>query len=384
MSDLERAIARVQAAPDGPSVGAFFDLDGTLVKGFTAFAFLREQLQELGIGTLYDLARDVRRLREEEDGDLKTIARAVELLAGRSLEELTKLSERVFVKRIAATLRPGARELVRAHQHKGHTVVMATAATRFQAAPMARDLDIEHLLPTEVEVVDGQLTGRVVGLPRWGLQKAVAVRGFAEDHGVDLAASFAYGNGGEDRQFLESVGQPAAVCPDRSLAAFAESADVPVLWLDDPPSTDLRSVVGTLASLGTFNAGLIAAIAGRFVSGGRWKAIGPTLAAAGDMTLRAAGIDVEVWGRVHLESARPAVFVINHQSNLDPLIVGTLVRHDFTGVGKQEVAGDPRAFAIAWLDVALIDRSNPEAAHASVNALVERIRGGESVVIWPE
>jgi len=384
MSDLERAIARVQEAPEGPRVGAFFDLDGTLVKGFTAFAFLREELRELGARALYDLARDVRRLREGDDGDLKTIERAVELLADRSLEELSAISKRVFTKRIAATLRPGSRELVRAHQRRGHTVVMATAATRFQAEPVARDLGIAHLVSTEVEIVDGRLTGRVAGLPRWGEQKALAVREFAEDHGVEPGASFAYGNGGEDRDFLAAVGHPTAVCPDRILAAHAEAHGIPILQLGNPRGADLRSVVGTVASIGTFNAGLIAAIAGRFISGGRYKAIGPMLAAAGDMTLRAAGIEVRVWGRAHLEEARPAVFVINHQSNLDPLIVGTLVRHDFTGVGKREVANDPRAFAIAWLDVALIDRSNPEAAHASINALVERIRSGESVLIWPE
>ncbi len=382
--DLERAIAAVDEAPQGSQVGAFFDLDGTLVHGFTALAFLREELRELGVTTLYELARDVQRLRGEEDGDLKTIERAVELLAGRSLEELATLSQRVFVKRIAATLRPGVRELVRAHQHRGHTVVMATAATRFQAEPVARDLDIVHLLPTEVEVVDGVLTGRVEGLPRWGNQKAAAVEEFAAANGIDLQASFAYGNGGEDREFLETVGRPAAVCPDRKLMAHAKAVGMPVLWLDDPAQADLRSVVGSLVSMGTFNAGLLAAIAGKFISGGRWKAIGPTLAATADMTLRAAGIEVHVWGREHLEEARPAVFVINHQSNLDPVVVGTLVRHDFTGVGKRELANDPRTFAMAWLDVALIDRSDPATAQADINALVRRIQAGESVVIWPE
>ena len=384
MSDLERALHAVEQAPEGPAVGAFFDLDGTLVKGFTALAFLREDLQSLQPRALFDLARDVMTLRDVQDGDLKTIERAVALLTGRTLAEMEALSERVFKNRVAATMRPGVRDLIRAHARRGHTVVMATAATRFQATPVARDLDISHILATEVEVVEGRLTGGVAGLPRWGPQKALAVVEFASQHGVNLEQSFGYANGREDRQFLESVGRPAAVCPDRSLATFAESNGIPVLHFDDPPAAGLRSVVGTLVSLGTLNAGAAASIAGKLISGGRWKAIGPTLTSAAELSLRIAGVEVQVQGREHLEAARPAVFVINHQSNLDPVIVGSLIRHDFTGVGKQEVASDPRAFAMGFLDVALIDRSDSESARASVSALVDRIREGESVVIWPE
>ena len=384
MSDLAQAIRAVEQAPEGPAVGAFFDLDGTLVKGFTAIAFLREDLKTIGARALFGLARDVRRLRAEDDGDLKIIERAAQVFGGRTVGDIDRLSKRVFKKRVASTLRPGARELVNAHLRRGHTVAMATAATPFQAAPVARDLNIPHLLSTRVEVVDGRLTGRLEGRPRWGREKAQAVADFAGEHGVELAESFAYGNGHEDQAFLESVGRPAAVCPDRRLARFAKSAGVPVLRLDDPPSANVRSVLGTVFSIATLNAGLGIAVAGKMVSGGRWKPIGPALAAMGDLSLQIAGIHVHVRGREYLDAARPAVFVINHQSNLDPVVVGTLLRRDFTGVGKQELASDPRAFAMGWLDVALIDRRDAQAARASLQALVQRIRDGESVAIWPE
>ncbi|MEN0067740.1 MAG: HAD-IB family hydrolase [Myxococcota bacterium] len=384
MTDIERAIQAAEAAPEGPAIGAFFDLDGTLVKGFTALAYLREELQTLGARALYELARDVQKLRNQEDGDTATIERAAMLIAGRTVDDMEALSKRVFKKRVAATLRPGVRDLVRAHRRRGHTVVMATAATGFQAAPVAQDLEISNVLSTHLEVVDGTLTGRVVGAPTWGRHKAKAVRDFATANDVDLTQSFGYANGDEDQDFLEALGHPHAVCPDRGLARFAKSVDMPILQFEDPPSTDLRSVFGTLASLGTMNAGVLAAVAGKMISGGRWKPIGPTLAAAGDLTLKVAGIEVRAQGKEHIEAARPAVFIVNHQSNLDPLVAGVLVRHDFTVVGKQEIAWDPRAFAMSWLDVALIDRTDSESARASLTALVERIQGGESVMIWPE
>lgn len=384
MIRLPEALRTIEASPEGPAVGAFFDLDGTLVQGFTALHVLRHELPTVGARALVRLARDVMALRNDEERDLHTIERAIGLFEGRSIEELTKLSRQVFRERVAVTLRPGARELIRAHARQGHTVVMATAATRFQAEPVARDLGIPHLLATEVEVVDGQMTGKVLGRPRWGAEKAKAVVAFAGEHDIDLSSSFAYGNGREDRAFLEAVGNPVAVCPDRELEEVATLLGAPVLQLDDPPAASWRTVLGTVASMGTFNAGLTAVLAGRLISGGRWKAIGPTLASAAEVALSMAGIEVRVQGREYLEAARPAVFVVNHQSNLDPVVAGSLIRHDFTVVGKREVASDPRSFAMRFLDIALIDRSDPKAARESLAALVERIQGGESVAIWPE
>ena len=93
---------------------------------------------------------------------------------------------------------------------------------------------------------------------------------------------------------------------------------------------------------------------------------------------------VRAQGLEHLGEGRPAVYVFNHQSNLDPVVVASLLRGRYTGVGKQEVARDPRGWLLSFLDVALIDRGNSEEARASVAALVDRLRGGESVLIAPE
>jgi putative phosphoserine phosphatase/1-acylglycerol-3-phosphate O-acyltransferase len=58
-----------------------------------------------------------------------------------------------------------------------------------------------------------------------------------------------------------------------------------------------------------------------------------TLASAGTaLSLELAGVELEVVGEQHLWSHRPAVFVFNHQSALDVLVVAKLLRRDFTGV----------------------------------------------------
>ena len=102
-------------------------------------------------------------------------------------DQLSELGERLFVQRIAGTIRPQARSIVKAHQRMGHTVVLASAATHFQVDPVARDLGVPNVLCSELESEDGVLTGRVRGKLLWGEPKAQAVRRFAREHDVDLS-----------------------------------------------------------------------------------------------------------------------------------------------------------------------------------------------------
>src|SRR4051794_1770315 len=131
---------------------------------------------------------------------------ALEGLAGRTDDDMAAFGERIFRDAIAGMVYPAARELVRAHRRAGHTVVIATSATRYQVEPLARDLGADGLLCTQAEVVDGVLTGATDGPILWGEAKGDAIRAYAAGHGVDLDASFAYGNGNEEEPLLRAVG----------------------------------------------------------------------------------------------------------------------------------------------------------------------------------
>jgi putative phosphoserine phosphatase/1-acylglycerol-3-phosphate O-acyltransferase len=94
---------------------------------------------------------------------------------------------------------------------------------------------------------------------------------------------------------------------------------------------------------------------------------------------------VNVAGEHNLWAARPAVFIFNHQSLLDGWIAIKLIRRDFTGVGKKEMGRIPLLAQFAWLtNVALVDRSDPDKAKATLEPVVERIRQGYSIAIAPE
>src|SRR5918998_2212134 len=148
--------------------------------------------------------------------------------AGRSEDELVELGERLFVQGIAGSLYPEAWRLVTAHLQAGHTVVLASSATRFQVEPAARAMGVEHILVSPVEIEDGICSGRPGGPLLWRAGKAAAVRAFAEEHGIDLAQSFAYSNGDEDVPFLRTVGRARALNPGRGLASAARHYSWPI------------------------------------------------------------------------------------------------------------------------------------------------------------
>src|SRR5690349_24529791 len=226
----EDLLAAVDAGPKGPHIGAFFDFDGTLIDGYSLSAFVRHHLRSLQV-TPADLGRmlltGIRGVASEEDFEQFTVL-SMHTWAGRSEDELAELGERLFVQGISGSLYPEAWRLVEAHQRAGHTVVLASSATRFQVEPAARAMGVEHILVSPVEIVNGIATGRTGGPLLWRAGKAAAVRAFAGKHDVDLAESYAYSNGDEDVPFLQTVGRPRAVNPGRELEKVARESGWPV------------------------------------------------------------------------------------------------------------------------------------------------------------
>ncbi len=104
------------------------------------------------------------------------------------------------------------------------------------------DLDCAHLL-----VRDGRLTGDLQSPPAAGEARATLLQTYAERHGLDLAASFAYADAISDLPMLEAVGIPVVVNPDARLSQVAGQRGwrverwemAPGNWR--PPLPDLRS-----------------------------------------------------------------------------------------------------------------------------------------------
>jgi putative phosphoserine phosphatase/1-acylglycerol-3-phosphate O-acyltransferase len=93
-----------------------------------------------------------------------------------------------------------------------------------------------------------------------------------------------------------------------------------------------------------------------------------------------------VIGEEHVWSHRPAVFLFNHQSSADALLVMALLRRDVTAVAKKELAWNPLVRVVGALaDAVFIDRNNREGAVDALRPLVERaLVRGKSLAVAPE
>ena len=387
MSDLEERLAEVSDAPEGPEVAAFFDLDGTLISGYSATAFYRDKLRNLQMSP-GELGRSLvagvdMSLRGADVTSLMKIA--VDAWRGHDESEIEEIGERLFVQQIAGSVYTEARDLVEAHRRRGHTLVLASSATRFQAAPLARDLGLDHVLCTEVKIDGGLITGELAGPVLWGKAKAEAVRELAEDRGLDLDRSFAYANGDEDVPFLEQVGLPRPLNPMSELEKIARERDWPVSRFASRGGSRLIPAIRTGAALAGLGASAAVGLGIGLLNRSRRDAANAALAIGPDLALALGGVHLDLSGEEHLWEERPAVFIFNHQSSLDMLIVGSLVRRDLSGVAKKEAARDPRFAPVGLLvDVAYVDRSNTKQAKAALEPVVAKLREGISIGIAPE
>jgi HAD superfamily hydrolase (TIGR01490 family) len=109
-------------------------------------------------------------------------------------------------------------------------VVLSSSALTIHAEPVARYLEITHVLCNHFELDDrGLLTGRIARPVIWGPNKAKAVRRFCDDNDVDLDRSYFYADGNEDVALMNLVGNPRPVNPRPGLAALAAEQGWPVL-----------------------------------------------------------------------------------------------------------------------------------------------------------
>ncbi|MGI9015571.1 MAG: HAD-IB family hydrolase [Euzebya sp.] len=387
---LRTLIDRVRQAPDGPQVAAVFDYDGTLIDGFSGVSFIREQFRrrQLGpTGAARIAQAAIRGVRTpEEFADF--LGWSLEAYAGRSTEDLSSTSQTVFDDDIARRLRPETWALLETHRAKGHTLILASSGTSLQLGAIAKATEIQHVICTQLEFVDDTMTGHVVGQAPWGPFKAEEVTALVKELGADLSQSFAYSDGDEDIPLLAAVGHPTAVQPRPELRREAGSHNWPVLHCRSVGgSVPLTSPARTVALYSGFASGTAMAGPVGLVQRSTRAFIDTAIGLASDLGLGLGGVGVQVVsGREHLSRARPCVFIFNHRSNLDAIVLMNLLRHDITAVAKQSVANIPgfgQLFKMA--DVAFIDRANSAQAREAIQPAIEKVRTeGLSLVLAPE
>jgi HAD superfamily hydrolase (TIGR01490 family) len=212
---------------------AFFDLDRTLLRRSSALA-LAGPFRERGLISRTQLVKAA-------GWQLLFVARGASHEAVRSAAEEGLVVLRGFTPDelralVADALEPVLRPLVYAeplrlveqHRDRGDRVYIVSATLQEIVEAIADDLGFDGALGTVCEVEDGRYTGRALRALH-GETKAESVRELAEANGLDLAACTAYSDSHTDLPFLEVVGNPVVVNPDRQLRAIAADRRWPVL-----------------------------------------------------------------------------------------------------------------------------------------------------------
>ena len=196
-------------------IGAFFDLDGTLLASPSLeWRFIRYLLERDEIRT-QNVADWVAELAKHLlNGWRCAVFANKHYLAGIHESFVEEWANTIAPQSISGSLPWFAEGIdhVRRHVECGHRVALVTGTL----APLARAI-ASHLpcgievCATELEIQDGCFTGRVSGTHLGSEEKARVTREYAEEFGLDLRQSFAYGNEISDARMLEAAGHPAAV-----------------------------------------------------------------------------------------------------------------------------------------------------------------------------
>jgi HAD superfamily hydrolase (TIGR01490 family) len=208
---------------------AFFDLDRTLIRRSSALA-LAPAFRAAGIISRRQLARAAawQLLFVARGASHAAVKRAAEdglvVLRGFTPAELSSLVAGAMERVLRPLVYAESLDLVERHRRRGEPVYIVSATLQEIVAAIADDLGFDGALGTVCEVVDGKYTGRAIR-PLHAEGKARCIR----ELDFDLDASTAYSDSHTDLPFLEAVGHPVAVNPDRALRRIAAARDWPVL-----------------------------------------------------------------------------------------------------------------------------------------------------------
>ncbi|MAS56545.1 phosphoserine phosphatase SerB [Nocardioides sp.] len=169
------------------------DVDSTLIQGEVIEMLAAHAGHEPEVARITEQA-----MRGEIDFE-ESLRRRVRLLAGLDAAVL----DRVYADIVVA---PGARTMVRTLRRLGYRFAIVSGGFSQITDRLAADLGIHFARANELEIVDGRITGEIVGAVVDRAGKAEALREFAEKVGVSRDATIAIGDGANDLDMLNAAG----------------------------------------------------------------------------------------------------------------------------------------------------------------------------------
>lgn len=219
---------------------ALFDLDHTIIPLDSDYEW-GQFLVRIGAVDAGEFARkNAEFYAQYEAGTLDPVEYlefALGTLARFPRKQLDQMHLQFMQEVIRPAILPVATDLVKKHQDAGDLVAIVTATNRFVTAPIAAAFGVDNLLAAQPETdANGEITGKLLGVPTSGPGKIAHARAWLEQQGKaleDFARSYFYSDSQNDIPLLSVVTHPIATNPNARLKAHAQAHGWPILNLFD-------------------------------------------------------------------------------------------------------------------------------------------------------
>ncbi len=233
-----RKLAKAPAMPARirPRVGAFFDMDKTIICENSGSLYMKYRYQRGEING-WELIAGLGAYLKYKVGILDIEAWTKDMMIqfkGQSERAMAREANVWFREMVEETIYPEALELIHDHQERGHVVAIVSGSTRFVVQPLAKRLGVRHFLYTRLEVEGGNFTGRVIEPICFEEGKIYWLQQFIDDQNIDLAKSYFYTDSITDLPLMDLVGHPIAANPDPLLYRTAVKRRWPVRFFRSP------------------------------------------------------------------------------------------------------------------------------------------------------
>ncbi|MEE9332211.1 MAG: HAD family hydrolase [Methylophilaceae bacterium] len=216
---------------------ALFDLDNTLLAGDSDYSWSLFLISEGLLDEATHADRNEQFYTDYKNGCLdidEFLQFQLQPLAQHAKTFLDALHLKYMDKVIRPMMTDKAQALVNKHKAEGDLCLIITATNSFVTSPIATAYGIEHLIGTDPEVVDGEFTGNVAGLPSFQEGKVTRLNDWLTTRGqqlTDFKTSYFYSDSHNDLPLMRLVTNPVAVDADPQLTAYAEENEWPRISL---------------------------------------------------------------------------------------------------------------------------------------------------------
>lgn len=215
---------------------AIFDLDNTLIAGDSDHLWGEFLVENKLVDAEYFKQKNDEFYQDYVEGKLdiyKYIEFSLSPLTQYSMTKLDELHQQFMESHIQPIMLPKAKALIESHRDKGDTLLVITATNRFVTAPIVEAFGIENLLAIEVEVVDGQYTGKSFGVPSFKEGKVTRLNDWLAENTLSLEGAYFYSDSHNDIPLLAKVDHPVVVDGDDQLLKHAKTNNWKCISLRD-------------------------------------------------------------------------------------------------------------------------------------------------------